>query len=227
MACSRRSLLWIFSRVSWPWGWRPICGFYQLVCLSCPGPYAVERKENPEMPLPGAPSSFSAAYSKCLPCPKNTFGTCACPPSASQRKVTRNWPGRVKGWQVCRALGNTYETMVVWACRRPGLEELLSPATFLWVLILKSHNWTPKASVLLVKKTNGSKFCCSPDTSRCSSWPSRLAKKTSLPETGSQIAFLRREQLVGARMRCNHYQFLKQDVKPWTTNADSLSFHKS
>lgn len=201
-----------------------MCGFYQLVCFSWAGPHAEERKENPELPLPSAPRSFSAAYSKRLPGTKehiwNECLPCLCISEEGGSKLT--WGS--EGLAGLPSPGKFYGTIVVWARCRPGSKELWSPITFLWVLSGKSHNWTPKANVLLVKKTNGSKFACSADSSSCRSG---CAKKTWLPEPGSQVAVLRREQLAGAQMRCDHYQFLKKDLKASTTNYDGSPFHKS
>lgn len=147
---------------------------------------------------------------------RNTYGTYACPAfaAAASQKVIQNWPGGMTRWQDLLSPGKYMGWVwsayaAVWGQKNCCL---LIPF-FLWVLTEKSHNWTPKANVLLVKKIDGSKFSCSPNSGSCSSLSRGFAKKTSLPEPGSQVAILGREQLAGAQMRCNHYQFLKKDLK--------------
>lgn len=39
------------------------------------------------------------------------------------------------------------------------------------------------------------------------------SEEEKIKEDRSQVAVLRRGQLAGAQMRCNHYQFLKKDLK--------------
>lgn len=148
---------------------------------------------------------------------RNTYGTYACPAfaAAASQKVIQNWPGGMTRWQDLLSPGK-HGMSVVCICCCLGSKELLSTDSFfffLWVLTEKSHNWTPKANVLLVKNIDGSKFSCSPNSGSCSSLSRGFAKRTSLPEPGSQVAILGREQLAGAQMRCNHYQFLKKDLK--------------
>lgn len=144
-----------------------------------------------------------------------------------QLRLRRRWakidleqPG---GCKLCWTLGNIYGTRAVCAFCCPRSRELLSQITLLWVLTEKRHNGLPKANVLLMKKTNASKFSCSLNS--CSS--SSFTKKTSWPAPGSQVAVLRRGQLAGAQMRCNHYQFLKKDLKTLhqTRGSDGSPFH--